>query len=47
MVSFVQRCLRLAVVPLIQKADFFACLDARNAADGFGRCANALKFGQN
>lgn len=42
----VQRCLRLAVIPPIKKTDFFTCFDARNTADGFGRCANTSKFGQ-
>ena len=44
---FVQRGLRVAVIPLIQQTDFFASLDTRNATDGFGRRVNTLKFGQN
>ena len=39
--------MRVAVVPPIKQPDFNASFDARNAADGFGRCANILKFGQN
>ena len=44
---FIHRGLRLAIIPPVQQANFFACLDARNKADGFGSCANILKFGQN
>ena len=43
----IQRGLRFAVAPLIEQANFNACFNARNAADGFSRCANILKFGQN
>jgi len=45
--AFIHRGLRLAIIPPVQQTYFFACLDARNKADGFGRCANILKFGQN
>jgi len=44
---FIQCSLRFAVAPLIEQANFNACINARNAADGFSRCANTLKFGQN
>jgi len=43
----IKRGLRVTVIPPIQQADFNASLDACNAADGFGRCANTLKFGHN
>ena len=44
---FIQRGLRFAVAPLIKQANFNACFNAHNAADGFSRCANTIKFGQN
>ena len=47
MAAIVYRCLRLAVIPLIKRSDFFASLDTRKVTDGFGRRANTLKFGQN
>ena len=47
LIRLIKRRLAVAVIPLIQQTYFFASLDTLNATDGFGRCANTLKFGQN
>jgi len=45
--TIVQRRLRFTIIPLIQQAYFSTCFNARDAADGYGRCASILRIGQN